>query len=120
MQSLPPAYITASLHTEHVNTTERMEEFANKLSKQEHDVLLRPNMVMVSRNGLNETEECPILPCRGINVTPNPVPIQLQMQSLKDTQKNNSKDWNGMPQRVTQKAKGSGKKGPKSHSQSKE
>ena len=54
-KSKPPhrASITAHLHTEHLNTREKMQDFADKLILcQEHDVQITINMVMVL-NGLN-------------------------------------------------------------------
>ena len=42
------ASITASLHTEHVNTPQKMQDLADKLVLcQEHDVQVTINMVMV-------------------------------------------------------------------------
>ena len=48
-------YITASLHTEHVNTTERMEEFANKLIHARNMMSQLRSIWLWFPNGLNET-----------------------------------------------------------------
>ena len=67
------ASITASLHTEHVNTIERMEEFANKLILcQENDVQITINMVMVPEWFERDWENALYFHSRGINVTLKP------------------------------------------------
>lgn len=67
------ASITASLHTEHVNTPEKMQDFADKLIFcQEHDVQVTINMVMVPEWFDRDYENALFFHNQGINVTLKP------------------------------------------------
>ena len=67
------ASITASLHTEHVNTPEKMQEFADKLIFcQEHDVQITINQVMVPEWFDRDWENALFFHEQGINVTLKP------------------------------------------------
>jgi molybdenum cofactor biosynthesis enzyme MoaA len=67
------ASITASLHTEHLNTVEKMQDFANKLILcQEHDVQVTINMVMVPEWFERDWENALFFHEQGINVTLKP------------------------------------------------
>ncbi len=67
------ASITASLHTEHVDTPEKMQDFADKLIFcQEHDVQVTINMVMVPEWFDRDYENALFFHNQGINVTLKP------------------------------------------------
>ena len=67
------ASITASLHTEHVNTKEKMQEFADKLILcQAHDVQVTINMVMVPEWFDRDYDNALFFHNQGINVTLKP------------------------------------------------
>lgn len=67
------ASITASLHTEHVDTKEKMQDFADKLILcQEHDVQVTINMVMVPEWFERDFENALFFHNQGINVTLKP------------------------------------------------
>ena len=67
------ASITASLHTEHVNTKEKMQQFADKLIFcQEHDVQVTINQVMVPEWFERDWENALFFHEQGINVTLKP------------------------------------------------
>ena len=67
------ASITASLHTEHLNTREKMQEFADKLILcQEYDVQITINMVMVPEWFEKDWENALFFHEQGINVTLKP------------------------------------------------
>lgn len=67
------ASITASLHTEHVDTKEKMQEFADKLILcQEHDVQVTINMVMVPEWFDRDFDNAMFFHEQGINVTLKP------------------------------------------------
>lgn len=67
------ASITASLHTEHVNTKEKMQDFADKLILcQEHDVQITINMVMVPEWFDRDFDNALFFHEQGINVTLKP------------------------------------------------
>ena len=67
------ASITASLHTEHVNTPKKMQEFADKLIFcQEHDVQVTINQVMVPNWFDRDWENALFFHNQGINVTLKP------------------------------------------------
>ena len=67
------ASITASLHSEHVNTTEKMQDFADKLMFcQEWDVQVTINMVMVPKWFEKDWENALFFHDQGINVTLKP------------------------------------------------
>lgn len=95
------ASITASLHTEHLDTTEKLQGFADKLIYcQQHDVQVTINMVMVPDWFDRDWENALFFHNQGINVTLKPMSdptasrvvdgyTDQQMKSL----------YNGMPQR---------------------
>ena len=67
------ASITASLHTEHLDTKEKMQDFADKLILcQEHDVQVTINMVMVPEWFEKDWENALFFHEQGINVTLKP------------------------------------------------
>jgi organic radical activating enzyme len=67
------ASITASLHTEHVDTPEKMQDFADKLILcQEHDVQITINMVMVPEWFERDFNNALFFHNQGINVTLKP------------------------------------------------
>ena len=67
------ASITASLHTEHLNTVEKMQDFADKLHLcQENDVQVTINMVMVPEWFEKDWENALFFHQQGINVTLKP------------------------------------------------
>ena len=67
------ASITASLHTEHVDTREKMQDFADKLILcQEHDVQITINMVMVPEWFERDFNNALFFHEQGINVTLKP------------------------------------------------
>ena len=67
------ASITASLHTEHLNTQEKLQEFADKLIMcQEYDVQVTINMVMVPDWFERDWENALFFHNQGINVTLKP------------------------------------------------
>ena len=67
------ASITASLHTEHVNTHKKMQDFADKLILcQEHDVQVTINMVMVPEWFDRDFDNALFFHEQGINVTLKP------------------------------------------------
>jgi organic radical activating enzyme len=67
------ASITASLHTEHVDTREKMQEFADKLILcQQHDVQITVNQVMVPEWFDRDFENALFFHEQGINVTLKP------------------------------------------------
>jgi hypothetical protein len=67
------ASITASLHTEHLNTVNKMQEFADKLILcQEHDVQVTINMVMVPEWFEKDWDNALFFHEQGINVTLKP------------------------------------------------
>jgi organic radical activating enzyme len=96
------ASITASLHTEHVNTTERMEEFANKLILcQEHDVQVTINMVMVPEWFERDWDNALYFHSRGINVTLKPQSDPTASRVVDGyTEDQLQRLYNGMPQRA--------------------
>ena len=101
------ASITASLHTEHVNTTERMEEFANKLILcQENDVQVTINMVMVPENFERDWDNALFFHARGINVTLKPQSDPTASRVVEGyTQDQLERLHNGMPQRAYTESK---------------
>ncbi len=67
------ASITASLHTEHVNSRAKMQEFADKLILcQEHDVQITINMVMVPEFFQRDYDNAMFFHEQGINITLKP------------------------------------------------
>ena len=101
------ASITASLHTEHVNTTERMEEFANKLILcQEHDIQVTINMVMVPEWFERDWDNALFFHSRGINVTLKPQSDPTASRVVEGYTKDQlDRLWNGMPQRAYTESK---------------
>ena len=101
------ASITASLHTEHVNTTERMDEFANKLILcQEHDVQVTINMVMVPENFERDWDNALYFHSRGINVTLKPQSDPTASRIVEGyTEDQLKRLHNGMPQRAYTESK---------------
>lgn len=72
-KSFHRASITASLHTEHVNTPAKMQEFADKLILcQEHDIQVTINMVMVPSQFDTDWDNALFFHNQGINVTLKP------------------------------------------------
>ena len=67
------ASITASLHTEHVDTPEKMQDFADKLILcQKHDVQVTINMVMVPEWFERDFDNALFFHNQGLNVTLKP------------------------------------------------
>lgn len=101
-KSFHRASITASLHTEHVNSLEKMQEFADKLIMcQLHDVQITINMVMVPEWFDRDYENALFFHNQGINVTlkPQSDPTASRVvEGYTDTQMQIL--WNGMPQRA--------------------
>ena len=96
------ASITSSLHVEHVNTKEKMQEFANKLILcQEHDVQITINMVMVPDHFERDWDNALFFHEQGINVTlkpqSDPTPSKVVDGYTGDMLK---RLYNGMPQRA--------------------
>ena len=94
------ASITASLHTEHVNSIEKMQDFADKLIFcQEHDVQVTINMVMVPDWFERDWENALFFHEQGINVTLKP---QSDPTASRVVDGYNTEDlkklYNGMPQ----------------------
>jgi organic radical activating enzyme len=96
------ASITASLHTEHVNTPDKMQEFADKLIFcQEHDVQVTINMVMVPEWFDKDWENALFFHNQEINVTLKPQSDPTASRIVDGyTDKMKQKLWNGMPQRA--------------------
>ena len=96
------ASITASLHTEHLNTTEKMQDFADKLIFcQEHDIQVTINMVMVPDWFDKDWENALFFHNQGINVTLKPQSDPTASKIVEGyTDDMKQKLWNGMPQRA--------------------
>ena len=96
------ASITASLHVEHVNTKEKMQDFADKLNLcQEHDVQVTINQVMVPEHFERDWENALFFHERGINVTLKPQSDPTASKVVEGyTEDNLKKLYNGMPQRA--------------------
>lgn len=95
------ASITASLHTEHVNTREKMQEFADKLILcQEHDVQVTINQVMVPEWFERDWDNALFFHEQGINVTLKPQSDPTASRVVDGyTPEMLEKLHNGMPQR---------------------
>ena len=95
------ASITASLHIEHLNTKEKMQEFADKLIFcQEHDVQVTINMVMVPEWFERDWENALFFHEQGINVTLKPQSDPTASRVVDGyTDENFKRMRNGMPQR---------------------
>jgi hypothetical protein len=96
------ASITASLHTEHLDTTEKMQDFADKLIFcQEHDVQITINMVMVPEFFDEIYDLSLYFHERGINVTLKPQSDPTASRVVDGyTEEMLAKLHNGMPQRA--------------------
>jgi organic radical activating enzyme len=96
------ASITASLHVEHVNTPDRMQDFADKLIYcQEHDVQVTINMVMVPESFDRYYENALFFHNQGINVTLKPQSDTTASKIVDGyTDEMKEKLYNGMPQRA--------------------
>lgn len=94
------ASITASLHTEHVNTPEKMQEFADKLILcQENDVQVTINMVMVPEWFDRDYDNALFFHNQGINVTLKPQSDPTASRVVDGyTEEQKQRLWNGMPQ----------------------
>jgi hypothetical protein len=101
------ASITASLHTEHVNTLEKMQEFADKLIFcQEHDIQVTINMVMVPEWFDRDWENALFFHEQGINVTLKPQSDPTASRIVDGyTDEMKQRLLNGMPQRAYTEAK---------------
>ena len=95
------ASITASLHTEHVNTIEKRQEFADKLIFcQQHDVQVTINQVMVPEWFDRDWENALFFHKQGINVTLKPQSDPTASKIVDGyTPEMLEKLHNGMPQR---------------------
>ena len=94
------ASITASLHTEHVDSQEKMQEFADKLIFcQENDVQVTINMVMVPEWIDRDWENALFFHDQGINVTLKPQSDSTASQVVDGyTPEQMERLRNGMPQ----------------------
>ena len=94
------ASITASLHTEHVNTPELRDQFADKLHLcQEWDIQITINQVMVPEWFDRDYENALYFHDRGINVTLKPQSDPTASIIVKYTPEQLKVLHNGMPQR---------------------
>ena len=96
------ASITSSLHVEHVNTKEKMQEFADKLILcQEHDVQITINMVMVPDHFERDWDNALFFHEKGINVTLKPQSDPTASKVVDGYTGDMLKRlYNGMPQRA--------------------
>ena len=96
------ASITASLHTEHVNTKEKMQDFADKLILcQEYDVQITINMVMVPEWFDRDFDNALFFHNQGINVTLKPQSDPTASRVVDGyTKEMLDRLHNGMPQRA--------------------
>ena len=101
------ASITCSLHVEHVNTPEKMQQLADKLILcQEHDVQVTINMVMVPQLFDEYYENALFFHNQNINVTLKPMSDPTASKVVDGyTDEMRSKLHNGMPQRAYTEAK---------------
>jgi hypothetical protein len=95
------ASITASLHTEHLNTTEKMQEFADKLVFcQEYDVQVTINMVMRPDHFEEDWTNALFFHEQNINVTLKPQSDPTASRVVDGyTEDMLKRLYNGMPQR---------------------
>ena len=100
-KSFHRASITASLHTEHVDNKEKMQEFADKLILcQENDVQITINMVMVPEWFDRDWENALFFHEQGINVTLKPQSDPTASRVVEGyTEEQLQTLYNGMPQR---------------------
>jgi pyruvate-formate lyase-activating enzyme len=96
------ASITASLHTEHLDTLEKMQDFANKLMFcQEHDIQVTINMVMVPEWFARDWDNALFFHNQGINVTLKPQSDPTASKVVDGyTEDMLKRLHNGMPQRA--------------------
>ena len=101
------ASITASLHTEHLDTIEKMQDFADKLIFcQEHDVQITINMVMVPSWFDRDYENALFFHDQGINVTLKPQSDPTANFVVSGyTEEQMKQLYNGMPQRAYTESK---------------
>ena len=101
------ASITASLHTEHLNTRDKMQDFADKLILcQEHDVQVTINMVMVPDWFERDWENALFFHEQGINVTLKPQSDPTASRVVDGYKEEDLKRLhNGMPQRAYTESK---------------
>lgn len=101
------ASITASLHTEHVNSKEKMQDFADKLIFcQEHDVQVTINQVMVPEWFERDWENALFFHEQGINVTLKPQSDPTASRVVDGYKEEDLKKlYNGMPQRAYTESK---------------
>jgi hypothetical protein len=101
------ASITASLHTEHLSTPEKMQDFADKLIFcQEHDVQVTINMVMVPEWFEKDWDNALFFHEQGINVTLKPQSDPTASRVVDGyTDDNLKRLHNGMPQRAYTESK---------------
>ena len=101
------ASITASLHTEHVNNKEKMQDFADKLIFcQEHDVQVTINQVMVPDWFERDWENALFFHEQGINVTLKPQSDPTASRVVDGYKPEDLKRlYNGMPQRAYTESK---------------
>ena len=101
------ASITASLHTEHVNSKEKMQDFADKLIFcQEHDVQVTINQVMVPDWFERDWENALFFHEQGINVTLKPQSDPTASRVVEGYREEDLKRlYNGMPQRAYTESK---------------
>lgn len=111
------ASITASLHTEHVNTPQKMQEFADKLIHcQEQDVQVTINMVMVPEIFEKSWDNALFFHEQGINVTLKPQSDPTASFVVDGyTEEQLAKLHNGMPQRAYTESKRQWKGRPKAN-----
>ena len=101
------ASITASLHTEHVDTREKMQEFADKLIFcQEHDIQVTINQVMVPEWFDRDWDNALFFHEQGINVTLKPQSDPTASKIVDGYTEDMLKALhNGMPQRAYTESK---------------
>ena len=111
------ASITASLHTEHVNTPEKMQDFADKLIFcQENDIQITINMVMVPEWFERDWENALFFHEQGINVTLKPQSDPTASRVVDGYTPDMLKRLhNGMPQRAYTESKRKWKNRPIPH-----
>ena len=96
--------ITASLHTEHINTLEKMQDFANKLIFcQKHNIQVTINIVMVPEWFEKNWEDALFFYNQGINVTLKPQSDPTATKIVDGyTEDMLKRLYNGMPQRYSE------------------
>jgi len=101
------ASITASLHVEHLDSKEKLQDFANKLILcQEHDIQITINQVMVPEHFERDWENALFFHEQGINVTLKPQSDPTASRVVDGyTEDNLKRLWNGMPQRAYTESK---------------